>query len=391
MCCVFGTSGGAMKTNGEIAWRGGAALLFLVSGAAASPQDLREEDLAALIRDADSPGVQYIHASRDSSLKEAYAGVLDLSTGSAVRRDTTFMGFSVTKTFTALAILLLAEEKKISLDDEIRIHLRHFPYSQSPTIRQTLNHTGGFPNPIPMAWSHLETEHAGFDRTAFVRSVLSTNPDLKSVPGEKFAYSNLGYLLLGQVIENVSGQTYEGYVQEKIIRPLVLGEGETLAFELRPGQATGYLKRWSLLNLASGWLFDRDRFIGGRHGSWNYFNRYYVNGSAYGGLTGNAAGFTRFLQAFLPGGIFSRFASQMAAESQTQTEDFPVSLGWYKGTLDGQEYFAHAGGGGGYYCEIRFYPKAGRTSAVMLNRTGVSDERLLDKLDANRFKERTGE
>ncbi len=365
-------------------WIGAAAAAVLVSRAATSAQDSPAEELKGLIAltgDGLSPGVQYVHASGDSVLTEYQGGVVDVGSGVPVSRDTTFMAFSVTKTFTALAILQLAEEKKISLDDPIEKHLDFFPYKQSPTIRQTLNHTAGFPNPIPLAWSHLETEHAGFKRDEFLRSVLAANPELKSAPGKKFAYSNIGYLLLGRVIERASGHSYEEYVQKHIIERLNLRKGETLTFVLpENGLATGYLKRFSLLNLAAGWLFERDRFIAGRHGSWNYFRRYYVNGSAYGGLSGNAAGFTRYLQAFLPGGVFSGHAKQVLAVRPGEA-GFPVSMGWYKGKIGGIDYFSHAGGGGGYYCEIRFYPALSRTSVIMLNRTGVSDERLLDEID----------
>ena len=58
-----------------------------------------------------------------------------------------------------------------------------------------------------------------------------------------------------------------------------------------------------------------------------------------------------------------------------------MCLSWFRGHLNGQEYFAHAGGGGGYYCEIRIYPKLGRGSVIMFNRSGMKDERFLDKLD----------
>ena len=58
-----------------------------------------------------------------------------------------------------------------------------------------------------------------------------------------------------------------------------------------------------------------------------------------------------------------------------------MCLGWFAGNLNGNKYFAHAGGGGGYYCEIRIYPDLNRGSVVFFNRTGMSDERFLDKLD----------
>jgi hypothetical protein len=58
-----------------------------------------------------------------------------------------------------------------------------------------------------------------------------------------------------------------------------------------------------------------------------------------------------------------------------------MCLSWFSGQLNGNKYFAHAGGGGGYYCEIRLYPDSGIGRVIFFNRTGMSDERILDKTD----------
>ena len=58
-----------------------------------------------------------------------------------------------------------------------------------------------------------------------------------------------------------------------------------------------------------------------------------------------------------------------------------MCLSWFIGSLDGNQYYSHAGRGGGYYCEIRIYPKLKMASVIIFNRTGVSDERFLDKID----------
>jgi hypothetical protein len=60
-----------------------------------------------------------------------------------------------------------------------------------------------------------------------------------------------------------------------------------------------------------------------------------------------------------------------------------MCLSWFTGNLKGNTYFAHAGGGGGYYCEIRIYPGLRLGSVIVFNRTGMTDERFLDKIDAN--------
>lgn len=109
-----------------------------------------------------------------------------------------------------------------------------------------------------------------------------------------------------------------------------------------------------------------------------------VDGAAYGGLLGNAAGFARYLKALL--NAEAPFTPELVDQLLTQQttlkgEPIPMALSWFKGELDGQTYFDHAGGGGGYYCEIRVYPRARRASVAMFNRTGIQNDHLLDRLD----------
>lgn len=362
--------------------------LAIPADQSAASEEVRAK-LSELVQNGNTPGLQYIHTPSPGGAPQSFeTGLRDVKNGSPVEPFTTFMGFSITKTFTALAILQLADQKKLTLDEPIAKYLGDFPYDGNPTIRQVLNHTGGFPNPIPLAWSHLEAEHTTFDRPAFIRKVVSENHKLSNSPGTKFAYSNIGYLLLGQVIERASGQTYEEYVQKNIIDRLGMKPGEVVTFQYpnKSTHATGYLKRFSLLNLALGWLIDRDRLIAGQAEGWVYFQPYYVNGSAYGGLFANAPGLNRYLQSLVdPSGAFNKYANEITATGK-DTRIGTVNLGWYRGSLNGNAYFAHAGGGGGFYCEIRFYPQTKRTSVIMMNRTGVSNENLLDEIDRPYFK-----
>jgi CubicO group peptidase (beta-lactamase class C family) len=204
----------------------------------------REGDAAArakdylnqLVNGSESPGVQYALASADSVIFSFTGGAANLASNIPVTDATTFLGFSVTKTFTALAVLQLVQEERLSLDDPISRYLDYFPYERSPTIRQTLNHTGGLPNPIPIAWSHTAEEHRSFNRRGFIREVLMKNGELRANPGEAFAYSNIGYLLLGEVIERASGMSYEDYVMTRIVHPLSLRGIERLSFEIPDGK-----------------------------------------------------------------------------------------------------------------------------------------------------------
>jgi len=342
--------------------------------------------LDGLIESNKAPSLQYIFADPGRILYEYHAGLADIAKGIPVERRTTFHGYSVTKTFTAAAVVKLAEQGTINLDDPISKYLSEFPYQASPTIRQTLQHLGGFPNPNPISWIHPAQEHSRFDSKTFIHRVLQDNDQLRSPPGEKFAYSNVGYLLLGEVVAKASGRPFEEYVVKEIIEPLRLTGDRQLAFTIPQPErhATGYIRRWNWLNGLLGWFIDRNQYLGPPVTGWVPFKPFYINGAAYGGLIGNADGFISYLQAILKGSApFSQKGVDLLL-TPARTNDgntAPAGLAWLHGKLDGVRYFQHSGGAGGYYCEIRIYPDIRRASVIMTNNTGISRQGLLDQVD----------
>ncbi len=333
-----------------------------------------------------TPSVQYVIFSKDSIIHRFEAGFADIKNKIKTTGNTTYNAYSVTKTFTALAILQLAEQGKIEIEQPAKKYSEEFPYSSDITIRQLLNHTAGIPNPIPLNWVHLTEEHKFFDRNKFFSPIFSDNKKVKSKPNQKYTYSNLGYVLLGQLIENVSGIAYEDYTRNNILKPLGIKETEMDFVVHTPNHhAKGYHKKYSLSNFVLGFMIDKSKLVNGTEGKWNAFNPIYVNGASYGGLIGNVNSFVKYIQELSrPNGklITDEYKERLFIENSTnQGKATGMCLSWFKGELCGNGYFCHAGGGGGYYCEIRIYPKKGIGSVIMFNRTGMSDERFLDKLD----------
>ena len=229
-------------------------------------------------------------------------------------------------------------------------------------------------------------EHRGFDRDGFFQRIFRKHNLVKAKPNEKFAYSNLGYVLLGQLIERVSGQRYEEYIRENIFQPLAILPGE-LGFEIADAarHAKGYHKRFSFSYLLLGFFLDKAKYLRRTEGRWKAFEDFYVNGISYGGLIGTADAFVKYIRDLLrdDGRLLSADSKEMLfSENRTRTgKATGMCLSWFKGLLKGNRYFAHAGGGGGYYCELRIYPDLGLGSVVMFNRTGMTDKRFLSKLD----------
>ena len=143
-------------------------------------------------------------------------GLADIEWGVAMTPDTVFRLGSITKQFTAAAIMLLVEDGKLGLDDVIQSVLTDYPtQGRTVTIRHLLNHTSGITN----FNSRPEfPERTDLTLAEVVRLFKDLPPDF--APGERFLYSNSGYVLLGAVIEAVSGMAYRRFLLERFFRPL---------------------------------------------------------------------------------------------------------------------------------------------------------------------------
>ena len=332
------------------------------------------------------PGLQYIAVTADRVLFEYAGGWAHIQGQKAMTLDTTLMAYSMTKTFTAVAILQLAAQRKLNLDDVIDRYLPNAAYhGHGITLRQLLNHTSGVPNPIPLRWVHLASEDSSFNETEALAKVLRENPDLAFEPGRKFAYSNIGYWLLGKVVEQVSGQSYPAYIRGNILHPLRLSAQE-MDFVIRDESrhANGSLKKYSLMNLVKGFVID-SKFLGNYEENWLQLKSHYLNGPAFGGLIGTARGFSRFLQDQLrPKSVLFGLETKRLLETRQSDgagRPIPMTLGWHIGETNGAAYFFKEGGGGGFHSEMRIYPTKGIASVVMVNSTEFNSTKFLNRVD----------
>lgn len=348
--------------------------------------DIIDNLLTRQVKTNKTPSIQYLYFNEDSIIKSFRMGFSDIEKKIEVSPSTTYNAFSVTKTFTALAIIQLYEKGLIDINKPVSQYLPEFSYGSEITIKQLLNHSAGIPNPIPLSWIHLDSEHEEFDRNAFFKSVFNKHKKVKSKPNEKFAYSNLGYVILGQLIEKVSGKTYEEYITDNIIRKLPI-KTDDLAFDIinNKRHAKGYHKKMSFSNLILSFMIDKSKFMGDKEDKWRSFKKLYVNGASYGGLIGTPRAFMTYIQELLKTEsnlISDEYKLMLIQENKTDNgKKTGMCMSWFTGELNGNKYYAHAGGGGGFYCEIRIYPDLKTGSVVFLNRTGMTDKRFLDKLD----------
>jgi D-alanyl-D-alanine carboxypeptidase len=333
-----------------------------------------------------TPGIQYAFFSQTEILFQFKKGYANVSGRQEIGSSHTVNAYSVTKTFTALGILQLVMKGKIKLEDSYKRYLPGLPYPDEISIYQLLTHTAGIPNPLPLNWIHLVSEHQTFNRNAFFDHIFEKHSKPTFKPGKKFRYSNLGYVMLGNLIEKVSGMTYEEYIDQNIFQHLLLQPGDLgFVHPDTPRHAKGYQRNFSFMNFLLGFFINKSKFTEAAVEGWLPFRYFYVNGTSYGGLVANLNGLIKYVQAFLqPGTPFLSDELASILFSETITSDGKktgMCCSWFASALNGIKYFCHAGGGGGYYCEIRIYPEIKRGSVIMFNRSGMSDERFLDKAD----------
>lgn len=157
--------------------------------------------------------------------------------------DTKFRIGSLTKQFTATMILQLVDEKKLKLKDNISTHLLSYreDIGKKVTIHQLLNHTSGIPNYTNRPDFITKIIRNYIPTVALVKEFCSD--DLAFEPGERFSYSNSGYVILGAIIEKVTGMTYEENLQERILNPLDMKDtGYDSHYKIISKRAAGYQK-----------------------------------------------------------------------------------------------------------------------------------------------------
>lgn len=183
--------------------------------------EAQEHDFSTMLSchaSSDKPGLA---VSIEQSGKHVFKGVLgvaDISTREPLKVEHTFQIGSITKQFTAAAILQLVENKKLSLKSALGDFIKNLPVEYaSLTIESVLSHTAGLPNYNSDAAIRLR-----WDKYATIDAVINqvTKMPVLRKPGVDYAYSNTGYILLGKVIEVASGLTYSEYLQRNIFFPL---------------------------------------------------------------------------------------------------------------------------------------------------------------------------
>ncbi len=182
---------------------------------------------------------QVLVAKDNKVLLDRSYGYSDYENHIKAFNSTTFAIGSVTKQFTAAAIIQLAEDNKLSYDDKVSKYFSNVPFADEITIHQLLTHTSGLYNyTIQLAdFIAIDQSEWNFDK---IMDLIKDKP-LDFEPGTNWNYSNTGYLILGEIVEKLSGQTLEKYLQDNIFTPVGMkNTGVAYGLEEKIVEANGY-------------------------------------------------------------------------------------------------------------------------------------------------------
>jgi CubicO group peptidase (beta-lactamase class C family) len=269
---------------------------------------------------------------------------------------------SVTKQFTAVAILLLEEQGKLKVEDPLSKFIPSAPEAWKPvTLYHLLTHTSGIPSftDLPEYGTWKLSPESPAQMMAHIR-----DKPLDFTPGEKFKYSNSGYVLLGWVVELASGQSYETYLREHVFRPLGMNDsGYDSNTAVIPQRASGYVPGPAGLTNAP------------------YIDMHVPGGA--GALYSTTADLLRWTQGLFGGKLLS------VASLQKMTTPFKSSYAFGLGvsTVKGHKVISHVGGIEGFNTQLAYYPESKVTVVVLANVNGPAADELTGQLATLAFGE----
>lgn len=238
-------------------------LLSICAGAQQKPLNQQLDQLLTARFKPNGPGCEVLVAKHGQIVYQKAFGLADLEFSVPLQPDMVFHLGSITKQFTAVAILQLAEQGKLSLQDSIQKFIPDYPAKgHTITIEHLLTHTSGIKDYMP-----FHTDKAFLERWDVTpKQLIDTfkNDPLDFEPGTRFAYSNAGYYLLGYIIEKISGKTYQNYITDNILRPLDMTRSyfDTAGIVI-PKRVKGYRQDGAVYKNADYWSPSMEYAAGG--------------------------------------------------------------------------------------------------------------------------------
>lgn len=307
---------------------------------------------------ATSPGCA-VGVYRDGAVAFAKGyGMANLTFGIPIAANTRFTVGSISKQFTAASIALLVRAGRLSLDDDVRTFVPELPdYGATVRVRQLVHHTSGLRD----FWALVDLAGWRFDDGYTTRDMLTlaaAQRALDNVPGAAYHYSNTGYLVLGEIVRRVTGQSLRAFADSAIFRPLGMHDSFFLDDhnEVVPRRATAY---------------------GPTKGGWavNVWNNDLVG---QGGLVTTLADLQKWDESFYAGtlGGAPLLALQRTTEPLANGAPNSYAFGLTMGRYRAQPLEEHTGATGGYRAALYRFPAVHTTVTLLCNASDVRNELL---------------
>ena len=316
------------------------------STSAPTPAEL--ESIVQAAYSVDAPGAAVIVVQKGKVLYRGARGLGNIELGVPLRPDSVFRIGSVTKQFTAASILLLCDEGKLSLSDPITKYLPDYPVQgHVVTIQHLLSHTSGIKN-----YTEVPEWQSAMRNDVSVQQLIGFFKDkpFDFAPGEHWKYDNSGYILLGAIIEKISGQSYGDFVRTHIFEPLGMKSSRyDDPARIIPGRVAGYMRD------NNGW----------RNADYVSMSQPYAAGS----LISTVDDLARWDAAIENGELLKPASWQRACSSFALTDGTPTryGAGWIIGRVGSVATVEHGGGIFGFNAYVLRAPAQQLYIAVLAN------------------------
>ena len=292
-------------------------------------------------------------------------GVRDIRTQEPVTVRSLFHQASISKLFTAAAIMQLRERRQVCLKDPVVKYLPTFrladEHSQSITIEHLLIHTSGIPDPEDHDWEHPEYDDGALKRLV---SSLHSLPMLAE-PGQEFAYSSLGFNVLGALIAEVSGEPFEAYIKNHVLEPLGMRDSTFFKPDVPLELATSPHIRTPKMTVSGVFPYSRPQAPSGALQSNVLDMCQWALAHLIGGSLGDRQNpFHLILSSESYRLLWSPRAHTGQDKDSRQTE---IGLGWFVGKYRSMPTAMHDGGDVGYEAELTLLPEQKVAVTVMAN------------------------
>ena len=321
---------------------------------AATQQALNQADefLARAYQEDEPGGAIIVVENGEVVLREGY-GLANMELNVPITSESVFRIGSITKQFTATAIMMLQEQGKLSVSDSISKYLPDYPtHGHEITIEHLLTHTSGI-----MSYTNIP----GYMGSSDIKRDVSTNElieifdnkPMEFAPGASWNYNNSGYVLLGAIIEKLSGESYADFIKEHITEPLGLKNTHYEDASLVPNRASGYMEA------------TKDHFVNAPYLSM-------TQPFSAGSLISTVDDLADWNEALVSGKLISNESYEQMTSGfvLTDGELFPYGFGLRLAQLRGQAMIAHSGGIHGFSAYGLWYPQEQVYVAVLTNSNG---------------------